>query len=343
MAESIDDLLVDRHTAHLESNDLGIRVARHIEAPADIYGTRMRTFDGFVDINVLETYTASSQNSPLNDAQTAAVFWHFVHVTGSSMSLYERHPFDPSPMFQGEPVPKARQHIWTCMFQQHFFSRGILRLTSPTDTFPIMAFNHPALLQAILALASLQIAKLQSVPPMASMKHYHLALRRLSKNYQSPSRRTQPATLAATLLLGFYEVWNSDHDKWCKHMWGARAILKEIPLKDITKDVLAFKRKRRQMLQELRHKREHDGPHQTRDEFADHGETHEINTDILSQISGRPVSYDEGGQARSNDTRPQASRCTERDVVTFEHLSDLYWWYCKMDVYQSILGGTRLL
>jgi hypothetical protein len=30
------------------------------------------------------------------------------------MSLYERHPFDPTPMFQGHPIPKERQHIWTC-------------------------------------------------------------------------------------------------------------------------------------------------------------------------------------------------------------------------------------
>jgi len=50
----------------------------------------------------------------LNDPHTAAIFWYFVNMTGPSMSLYERHPFDPSPMFQGAPVPKARRHIWTC-------------------------------------------------------------------------------------------------------------------------------------------------------------------------------------------------------------------------------------
>jgi hypothetical protein len=179
------------------------------------------------------------------------------------------------------------------------------------------------------------MAKLQSIPPTASMKHYHLSLRRLAKNYQSLSRRTQPATLAATLLLGFYEVWNSDHDKWCKHMWGARTILKDIPLRDITKGILSVKRQRRQRRRELRHQQRYDGSYHTHEEVVE-DEMHEINTDILGQITGRPVSYDE-------DTRPPAGRYTDRDIETFERLSDLYWWYCKMDLYQSILGGTRLL
>lgn len=119
MADSDDDVdedsLFQSQTAHLESNDLGIRVARRANAPVDFYGTQLRTFTGFVDANsILATYTPSSTNSPLNDSQTAAVFWYFVNVTGPSMSLYERHPFNPSPMFQGQPVAKVRQHIWTC-------------------------------------------------------------------------------------------------------------------------------------------------------------------------------------------------------------------------------------
>lgn len=117
MGESEDENegFTEEDLAHLESNDLGIRVARRMDRTAEYYDTRLRTFTGFVDANsVLATYTPSSTNSPLNDAQTASVFWYFVNVTGPSMSLYERHPFDPSPLFQGQPVPKARRHIWTC-------------------------------------------------------------------------------------------------------------------------------------------------------------------------------------------------------------------------------------
>lgn len=114
IGDSDDEALPDAHVLHLESNDLGIQVARRLESNHDIYGVRIRSFAGLASDNVLETYTPSSVNSPLNDSQTAAVFWYFVNVTGQSMSLYERHPFDPTPMFQGQPVPKQRQHIWTC-------------------------------------------------------------------------------------------------------------------------------------------------------------------------------------------------------------------------------------
>lgn len=196
--------------------------------------------------------------------------------------------------------------------------------------------NHPALLQAILALGSLQMAKLQGMPATASMKHYHLSLRRIAKNYRSPHRRTQAATLAATLLLGFYEIWNSDHAKWCKHMWGARAILKEIPLLDMTRAMLDLKWRRRQR---VAHESDAFLP-----EFQE-GEPDitEVNTDLLSQLTGGTVTYGDYGYVRGEGHHRPAGWYTKRDVEVYENLSDLYWWYCKMDVYQSVLGGTRLL
>ena len=202
-----------------------------------------------------------------------------------------------------------------------------------------MAFNHPALMQAMLALGSLQMAKLQGCPPTAAMKHYHLSLRRIAKNYQSPTRRTQPATLAATLLLGFYEVWNSDHDKWCKHMWGARAILRDIPLSRMTRDVLAYRRSQRE--QALR-------SHQCSELcFGVHGdlepESDAVDTELISQLTGQKVDYGGGwGRVLDESSRPSHAHLTERDVETYEHIRDLYWWFCKMDAYQSFLGGTRL-
>lgn len=107
----------DDEAQHLESNDLGVIVAKRLQnRPIDAFGTQMRTFSNFADANVLATYVPSSINSPLNDAQTASVFWYFVNVTGPSMSLFERRPVDPTPIFQGQPVPRSRQHIWTCKF-----------------------------------------------------------------------------------------------------------------------------------------------------------------------------------------------------------------------------------
>lgn len=114
MGDSDDEVLSDVHLAHLESNELGMRVTKRMESSLDPHGTAMRSFSTSRVGNILQTYTPSAANSPLNDPQTAAIFWYFVNMTGSSMSLYERHPFDPSPMFLGGHVPKARRHIWTC-------------------------------------------------------------------------------------------------------------------------------------------------------------------------------------------------------------------------------------
>jgi hypothetical protein len=186
------------------------------------------------------------------------------------------------------------------------------------------------------------MAKCQGSPPTAAMKHYHLCLRRVAKNYQSPTKRTQPATLAATLLLGFYEVWNSDHEKWCRHMWGARAIIRELPLREMTAEIFALKRNRRQRQRELQSHHQCDGSC-----FALHAgledDLDEVDVDLISQITGQGISYGEPGYVPNGQPRRATRQFTERDIETYEILSDLYWWFCKMDVYQSILGGTRPL
>jgi hypothetical protein len=190
------------------------------------------------------------------------------------------------------------------------------------------------------------MAKTEGAPPTAAMKHYHLSLRRVAKNYQSPTKRTETATLAATLLLGFYEVWNSDHEKWCRHMWGARAIIRELPLREMTKEVLALKRARRQRQLEQLSQHQCDGSC-----FSLHAglesDLFEIDPNLIAQLTGQGVDYGDPGYVVDDQARRPSQRYTERDIETYESLyeslSDLYWWFCKMDVYQSILGGTRPL
>jgi len=106
-----EDVQID----HLKNNDLGIVVA--LQANQDRQGLGLRSFTSFIDRpDMLATYVPSSQSTPLRDAMTARIFCHFVNVTGPSMSLFERHPANPSVMFQGAPVQKSQQHIWTCGF-----------------------------------------------------------------------------------------------------------------------------------------------------------------------------------------------------------------------------------
>jgi len=197
-------------------------------------------------------------------------------------------------------------------------------------------------MQAMLALGALQISKRKGMPPTAAMKHYHLSLRRVAKNYQSPIKRTQTATLAATLLLGFYEVWNSDHEKWCKHMWGARAILREIPLGQMTRDITAWERKKRHQLLNLGGDHQCDAFCQPRHEIPEH-DPDWLDVNLIAQITGKSVRYGDTGYVVDENQRPSTKQYTERDVESYEHLRELFWWYCKMDVYQSILGATPLL
>lgn len=197
-------------------------------------------------------------------------------------------------------------------------------------------------MQAMLALGSLQIAKRQGLPPTAAMKHYHLSLRRVAKNYQSPIRRTQPATLAATLLLGFYEVWNSDHEKWCKHMWGARAIIRELPLGQMTRDITALERKKRHQHLNLGSDHQCDAFCQPQHDISEH-DPDWLDVNLIAQITGKRVKFGDTGYVVDDTHQPSTRQYTERDIESFEHIRDLYWWYCKMDVYQAILGATPLL
>ncbi|KAK2011161.1 hypothetical protein LZ32DRAFT_534401 [Colletotrichum eremochloae] len=298
-----------------EESAYGQLVQSRNDGPWDGFGTKMRSFSSFADEAILTSYIPTPNNSPLNDERTAALFWHFINVTGPSMSLYERHPFDHSKLTNNYSVPKAGHNIWTY-------------------TFPIISFTHPALLQAMLALGALQIAKLQKIPPTAAMKHYHLAIRRIAKNLRSPKRRTQPATLAASLLLGYFEVWNSDHTKWCNHLFGSRLLIREVPFRQMTKNILPLKRTRRALFQESQS--------QPLDPFfMGHDNTHMVSHDLddldlglLSKITNQHVSYED-------DEPPISNYYTDRDIEHYEHLRDLYWWYCKMDVYQSVLGGGK--
>jgi hypothetical protein len=87
----------------------GSAIARH-----EFDTTRMRTFSAYAQGHSLTTYVPTANQSGLRDAQSLAVFRHFIYVTGPSMSLYERHPFDHSKVSSNIPVPQTGQNIWTC-------------------------------------------------------------------------------------------------------------------------------------------------------------------------------------------------------------------------------------
>jgi Fungal specific transcription factor domain len=293
----------------------------------------MRTFRTLLnEPNMLATYRPSLSTSPLTDPRTARIFAHFVSATGPSLSIFERHPTGPSVMFTEGPVPKARQSLWTY-------------------TIPTLALTHPALMQAVLAISSLHIAKLQGGSTVSSLKHYHVSIMRLKKCVGLPLSRSGIGTLAATLLLGFYEVIAGEHSKWNSHLLGAKQLLQEIDFTGMTGWLKFTKAQEKSFAFEetyptsstslaLSYARHKVLPKQILE--AEDG----VDEYLISKLMGRNVS---GNSSRVDKRVDHGSAHYRRKAFTVKELEDfqvrqdLYWWYCKQDVFQSILSGNRLL
>lgn len=200
----------------------------------------------------------------------------------------------------------------------------------------MVSLQHPGLLHAMLALASLQVCHIQSTPATAAHKHYHLAIRRVAKNVKTQSRRLQPATLAATLLLAYFEVWNSEHTRWASHLYGARILFAEMSLRNMGRRCLPVQslRARQAVAQSW--------------DFSGMGgalpsDPNGLDYGLMTTITGFRVTPDDYCLGDAQVLGQRYTNVTDKDIETFENLRDLFWWYCKMDVYQSMLGGTKLL
>lgn len=199
----------------------------------------------------------------------------------------------------------------------------------------------------MLAIASLHIAKLQNGPITASLKHYAYSLRKIGKSISNPNRRGQPATLAAAMLLAFYECWCADHQKWSNHILGAKMLVKEIDFAGMTKHIKSLK------LQQ--HKEEHAKDYQAQQQQAlqgmqvpgiqYHWATEDVDENIVSMLMGKKLRYDQYGRILEENLPDNGANktYTEGDLEIYETQRDLFWWYCKQDTYQSMLGGGRLL
>ncbi|RAH82606.1 hypothetical protein BO86DRAFT_72304 [Aspergillus japonicus CBS 114.51] len=300
-----------------------------IMASANRDERQLRSFTTYLnEPNVLGSYIPTYGSSPLNNPKTARIFLHFIHSTGPSLSVFERHPIDPSTML-GAPVPTAQQGLWTY-------------------TLPLKALESQVLLQAILALSSLHISFLQQAPPTVSLKHYHYALRRVGVAVGLPTRRKQITTLAATLLLGYYEVMGADHSKWNSHVAGSAQLVREIDFAGMTRGLRAQRRRvwaQRQQMQPpvmaLTDSYLFGDPTSDDDPFAEKESS--INDQLIGTLLGRAVNYDEFGQINDDSGNPrQYKHFTRKDIENYRIQCDLYWWYCKQDVMQSIISGCPL-
>jgi hypothetical protein len=208
------------------------------------------------------------------------------------------------------------------------------------------ALNNQALLHAMLALASLHIAKLQKASVTPSYKHYAYALKRLGRYLGNPRKRLQLPTLATALLLAYYEVMTAEHVKWSTHLVGAAQLLAELDFRTLTQEA------RRLKAAQAAHERQF--PYQNPDMLIDQREfeqrLHETtlmpDERLVGTIVGKKLSYDDFGRVIDEENRQQKPRPRlheQLDLGTYETYQDLYWFYCRQDAFQSIVSGNPLM
>lgn len=204
----------------------------------------------------------------------------------------------------------------------------------------------------MLALSSLHIAKLQPNAPIEpAIKHYKIALREAGKLISPHSRRRcQPEMLAASLLMGIYELWCAEQQKWSNHLLRTKDILKEINFKEIVSFIKVSNKKQGMHQQQGHSSNRMTDPVST---FYYLPQSHdagslpdsEVDENIISIITGRPSMYDQykpiSGHIVASSS--QEDEYTLQNVEIYETQRDLFWWYCKQDAYQSVMSGNKLL
>ncbi|KAH6864091.1 hypothetical protein B0T12DRAFT_479364 [Alternaria alternata] len=286
----------------------------------------IRRYDAFLYDGLLSDYRPEYAASPLRNPKTARVFAHYIHVTGPTLSMYERNPRNPTLIFEGSTRP-AQQGLWTY-------------------TLPMKALNHQGLLHAMLALASLHIARLQGASITPSYKHYAYSLKRLVRSLSNPKKRLSTLTLATSLLLAFYEVWTAEHVKWGTHLIGAQRLITELDFRSLTREARRLRAAQTAM--------ERSFPYQNPEMLIDQRQFDQRLKDsalmpdqsLVSTIVGNNVNYDDFGMVfedngARHDTRPKIP--AKLDLQSYETLQDIYWSYARHDAYQSIVSGNRLI
>ncbi|KAF2636770.1 hypothetical protein P280DRAFT_492759 [Massarina eburnea CBS 473.64] len=299
--------------AALLNKDFSLMRRIHYENTSEL---TVRRYDAFIYDGILNQYKTEQVANPLKNPKTAR-----------SLSIYERNPRNPTSIFEG-PTPPSQQSLWTYVL-------------------PLKALGHQGLLHAMLAMASLHIAKLQRASITPSYKHYAYALKRLGRSLGNPKKRLSIATIATSLLLAFYEVMTAEHVKWSTHLVGCAQLLSELDFSRLTQEARRLKAAKTEQETRL--------PYQNPGMLIDQRlldrklkEESGMMPDeyIVSAIVGRKINYDNIGRVvEDTDGRrnPSGGLPGKLDLRTFETLQDLYWFYARNDAFQSMVSGDPLI
>lgn len=71
----------------------------------------------------------------------------------------------------------------------------------------------------------------------------------------------------------------------------------------------------------------------------------EVDENLVGIIMGKQIRYAEYGEIIEDPDGPYMGnkRFTQRELDLFDTQQDLFWWYTKQDVFQSILSQNKLL
>ncbi|KAF9694242.1 hypothetical protein EKO04_007819 [Ascochyta lentis] len=179
-----------------------------------------------------------------------------------------------------------------------------------------------------------------------SYKHYAYALKRLGRSLNQPKKRLSIPTLATSLLLAFYEVWTAEHTKWSTHLVGAAQLLTELDFRSLTREIRRMKAAK--AAEGRRFPNQNPEILIDQEQFNQSLRDNDLKPDenLVSTIIGKQVSYDDFGMVIEDNGARQDAKAQlpgKFDMRSFETLQDLYWWYCRHDMWQSCVSGNPLI
>ncbi|KAI5275169.1 hypothetical protein E4T47_01953 [Aureobasidium subglaciale] len=320
-----EDEMYDMDNDFEAQNIHGSKARSYNQARYGLDAARMdaRSFDTFVFSGAMDSYRPEHVANPLKNPATARVFAHFMSETAAILTTSARQIWRLNPTSSdSKTMPMVRKCIWT-------------------HTLPMAALHHQGLLQSMLAISSLQIAKIQGASETPSLKHYAYALKRIHNCVGNPKKRLTVPVFAASLLLGYYECMAANHANWQSHLNGARQLVVEMDFAGMTKTFKQMKAVKARQDQQMPRFSATGMPQVSPDQSPQDlllDQMYEADENIVGGICGTGVSYDRYGHIGEAMPTPQPF-----NLETYDTLKDLYWWYCKQDAYHSLISTDPLM
>lgn len=310
-----DDGSVDRDLdaiVSLTKHSMSLAISHMADPARNIY-------PGFT----MAEYLPERSANPLRNPYTQRVFAHFVFSTGPMLSFLQQRN-RPASLRDSSPGSASYtcQGLWTYLMA-------------------MMALHDQGLLHSMLAMASYHIAKLEHGSVTPSLKHYSYAIKNVHRSVNSKGgKRHHVTTLAATLLLAFYEVIKADHRAWSTHLAGAMQLIKELDYPNMTAHIKYLKAK---------------DLYRTTLEYSDRDDQNpgsiihllfpDVDMTLINHLSGgEGTLHSQHGGCRgdipSTASFPDLPDSKLREYQVFQ---DLFWYACRHDVIHALVGGNKLL